>query len=39
MIEHLRDIKNSVEKPINSQFENHSDKDIKYAVPQWWPGG
>ncbi|KAK3089910.1 hypothetical protein FSP39_007586 [Pinctada imbricata] len=32
--EHLRDIKNSNEKPINSHFENHNAKDIEYAVLQ-----
>ena len=32
--EHLRDIKNSNEKPINSHFENHNVKDIEYAVLQ-----
>ena len=32
--EHLRDIKNSAEKPINSHFENHSEKDTQYAVLQ-----
>ena len=32
--EHLCDIKKSVEKPINSQFKNHSEKDIQYVVLQ-----
>ena len=32
--EHLPDIKNSVEKPIDSHFKNHSEKDIRYAVLQ-----
>ena len=34
MSEHLRDVKNSVEKPIKSHFKIHSEKDIRYAVLQ-----
>ena len=32
--EHMRDIKNSADKPINCHFQNHNEKDIVYAVLQ-----
>ena len=32
--EHLRDIKNSADKPINCHFQNHNEKNIVYAVLQ-----
>ena len=32
--EHMRDIKNSADKPINCHFQNHDEKDIVYAVLQ-----
>ena len=34
MSEHLRDINNSADKPINCHFRNHNEKDIVYAVLQ-----
>ena len=32
--EHMRDIKNSADKPINCHFQNHNEKNIVYAVLQ-----
>ena len=32
--EHMQDIKNSADKPINCHFQNHDEKDIVYAVLQ-----
>ena len=32
--EHVRDIRNSADKPINCHFQNHTEKDIMYAVLQ-----
>ena len=32
LTEHLRDVRNRAEKPINKHFSNHTDQDVRVAV-------